>query len=68
MGWVSRSLTPPFFVLFRIATQPSAESLKKVADGKVALMDGGQERSLPGGEEEGNFCIALSKLLHLDEV
>lgn len=42
--------------------------MKKVVDGKAALMDGGQEVSLPGGEEEGKFCISLSKLLHLDEV
>lgn len=48
--------------------QPSTESLKKVVDGKVALMDGEQERSLPGGEAEGKFCVSLSKLLHLDEV
>ena len=48
--------------------QPSAESLKKVVDGKVALMDGGHEQSLPGGEAEGKFCVSLSKLLQLDEV
>ncbi|CAN0451664.1 unnamed protein product, partial [Ectocarpus sp. 12 AP-2014] len=48
--------------------KPSAESLKKVVDGKVALMEGEQERSLPGGEAEGKFCVSLSKLLHLDEV
>ncbi|CAN0114154.1 unnamed protein product, partial [Laminaria digitata] len=48
--------------------QPSAESLKKVVDGKVALMDGGHEQTLPGGEAEGKFCVSLSKLLHLDEV
>lgn len=48
--------------------QPSSESLKKLVDGKVALMEGEQERSLPGGEAEGKFCVSLSKLLHLDEV
>ena len=48
--------------------QPSPESLKKVLDGKVALMEGEQERPLPGGDAEGTFCISLSKLLHLDEV
>lgn len=37
-------------------------------DGKVALMEGEQERPLPGGDAEGTFCISLSKLLHLDEV
>ncbi|CAM9882856.1 unnamed protein product, partial [Hapterophycus canaliculatus] len=48
--------------------KPSSESLKKVVDGKVALIEGGQERALPGGEAEGKFCVSLSKLLHLDEV
>lgn len=47
--------------------QPSPESLKKVLDGKVALMEGEQERPLPGGDAEGTFCVSLSKLLHLDE-
>lgn len=31
-------------------------------------MEGGKEQSLPGGEAEGKFCIALSKLVNLDEV
>lgn len=47
--------------------QPNPESLKKVLDGKVALMEGEQERPLPGGDAEGTFCVSLSKLLHLDE-
>lgn len=47
--------------------QPSPESLKKVLDGKVALMEGEQERPLPGVDAEGAFCVSLSKLLHLDE-
>lgn len=34
----------------------------------MALMDGGHEQSLPGGEAEGKFCVSLSNLLHLDEV
>lgn len=48
-------------------SQPSPESLKKVVDGKVALMEGEQEGPLPGGDAEGTFCVSLSKLLHLDE-
>ena len=47
--------------------QPSAESLKKVLDGKVALAEGKREEALPGGKDEGSFCISLSKLLSLDE-
>lgn len=52
----------------RVALQPKQESLKKVLDGNVALMDGGQESSLPGGEPEAKFCCSLSRLLNLDEV
>lgn len=52
----------------RVALQPKQESLKKVLDGQVALMDGGQESSLPGGEAEAKFCCSLSRLLNLDEV
>lgn len=52
----------------RHASQPRAESLKKVLGGKVALLDGGQEQTIPGGEAEAKFCISLSKLLNLDEV
>lgn len=51
-----------------LSLQPSPESLKKVLGGKVPLMEGGQERPLPGGDAEGTFCVSLSKLLHLDEV
>lgn len=66
-GPLDRCLVSCVLCPMSCVNQPSSESLKKVLDGKVSLMEGAQERSLPGGEAEATFCVSLSKLLHLDE-